>query len=150
MSGRARHQLLRVLSNACHHRRASKHVNSRPPFKRRPSWQPFATADRVCTHALIKFGQAVVRWCYEEGCGGVAQNDAEAVRLYRLSAAQGNAGAQNNLGYMFEKGTGVGHPFVPPRRRAGASKRHRSIEAIGRVMRARRSAQLASRASQSR
>jgi TPR repeat protein len=38
---------------------------------------------------------------------GVAQDYAEAVRLYRLSAAQGYASAQSNLGNMFEKGKGV-------------------------------------------
>jgi TPR repeat protein len=38
---------------------------------------------------------------------GVAQDDAEAVRLYRLAAAQGHARAQNNLGFMFEDGLGV-------------------------------------------
>ncbi len=36
-----------------------------------------------------------------------AQDDAEAVRLYRLAAAQGDADAQYNLGAMFEKGQGV-------------------------------------------
>ncbi len=45
--------------------------------------------------------------CYDFGCGGVAQDYAEAVRLYRLAAAQGYADAQVNLGYMFEKGRGV-------------------------------------------
>jgi TPR repeat protein len=38
---------------------------------------------------------------------GVAQDYAEAVRLYSLAAAQGHAVAQFNLGYMFEKGQGV-------------------------------------------
>ncbi len=38
---------------------------------------------------------------------GVAQDYAEAVRLYRLAAAQGHALGQNNLGVMFEKGLGV-------------------------------------------
>jgi TPR repeat protein len=38
---------------------------------------------------------------------GVAQDYAEAVRLYRLAAEQGHAAAQNNLGYMFEHGKGV-------------------------------------------
>ena len=38
---------------------------------------------------------------------GVAQDYAEAARLYRLAAAQGNAGAQSNLGYIFENGNGV-------------------------------------------
>ena len=38
---------------------------------------------------------------------GVAQDYAEAVRLYSLAAAQGHAKAQNNLGVMFENGQGV-------------------------------------------
>jgi TPR repeat protein len=38
---------------------------------------------------------------------GVAQDYAEAGRLYRLAAAQGYAFAQINLGVMFEKGQGV-------------------------------------------
>ena len=38
---------------------------------------------------------------------GVAQDYAEAVRLYRLAAAQGYAIAQSNLGVMFENGQGV-------------------------------------------
>jgi hypothetical protein len=50
------------------------------------------------------FGQYVVGACYKFGCGGVAQDYAEAVRLYSLAAAQGHADAQNNLGNMFEKG----------------------------------------------
>ena len=32
---------------------------------------------------------------------------AEAIKWYRLSAEQGNAHAQNNLGVMYEKGQGV-------------------------------------------
>ncbi len=38
---------------------------------------------------------------------GVAQDKAEAVRLYRLAAAQGDADAQYMLGYMFSNGEGV-------------------------------------------
>jgi TPR repeat protein len=38
---------------------------------------------------------------------GVAQDQAEAVRSWRLAAAQGHADAQNNLGYIFDKGKGV-------------------------------------------
>jgi uncharacterized protein len=53
------------------------------------------------------FGRIVVGICYDWGCGGVAQDDAEAVRLYSLAAAQGDARAQVNLGYMFENGRGV-------------------------------------------
>ena len=38
---------------------------------------------------------------------GVPQDDAEAVRWYRLSADQGNADAQYNLGFMYANGLGV-------------------------------------------
>ena len=38
---------------------------------------------------------------------GVPQDDAEAVRWYRLAAEQGNAGAQLNLGAMYSNGEGV-------------------------------------------
>jgi TPR repeat protein len=38
---------------------------------------------------------------------GVAQDYAEAARLYSLAAAQGFAIAQNNLGTMFDEGHGV-------------------------------------------
>jgi TPR repeat protein len=38
---------------------------------------------------------------------GMPEDDAEAVRWYRLAAKQGNAGAQYNLGIMYGKGEGV-------------------------------------------
>jgi hypothetical protein len=38
---------------------------------------------------------------------GVPENDAEAVRWYRLAAEQGNASAQYNLGNMYDSGEGV-------------------------------------------
>ena len=38
---------------------------------------------------------------------GVPQDYAEAARLYRLAAVQGNAKAQNNLGLMYDNGQGV-------------------------------------------
>jgi len=38
---------------------------------------------------------------------GVPQDDAEAVRWYRLAAEQGNAVAQSSLGFMYETGQGV-------------------------------------------
>jgi TPR repeat protein len=53
------------------------------------------------------FGQFVVGRCYDDGYGGVAQDYAEAVRLYRLAADQGHAYAQNKLGNMFGNGRGV-------------------------------------------
>ena len=44
-------------------------------------------------------------WCYESGIGAT-QNNAEAVKWYRLAADQGNASAQNNLGWCCEFGIG--------------------------------------------
>jgi hypothetical protein len=53
------------------------------------------------------FGQFVVGVCYNFGSGGVALDDADAARLYRLAAEQGHAEAQFHLGFMFEHGKGV-------------------------------------------
>jgi TPR repeat protein len=44
---------------------------------------------------------------YMNGSGGVARDDREALRLFRLAADQGNINALNNLGYMVENGRGV-------------------------------------------
>ena len=41
---------------------------------------------------------------YEAGRGGIAPDPREAGRLYKLSADQGNAAAQLQLAYMYEKG----------------------------------------------
>ena len=38
---------------------------------------------------------------------GVPEDDAEAVRWYRMAAEQGDAGAQYNLGVMYANGEGV-------------------------------------------
>ncbi len=38
---------------------------------------------------------------------GVPEDDAEAVRWYRLAAEQGNASGQSSLGYMYATGAGV-------------------------------------------
>ncbi len=43
---------------------------------------------------------------------GVPQDDAEAVRWYRLAAEQGDARAQSNLGSMYETGRGVPQDYV--------------------------------------
>ena len=43
---------------------------------------------------------------------GVPQNDAEAVKWYRLSAEQGNAMAQYNLGVMYANGEGVPQDYA--------------------------------------
>jgi len=48
---------------------------------------------------------------YDKG-QGVAQNYAEAVKWYRLSAAQGVAVAQFNLGGMYATGQGVAKDLV--------------------------------------
>ena len=43
---------------------------------------------------------------------GVRQDDAEAVRWWRLAAEQGDAGAQLNLGVMYANGEGVRQDYV--------------------------------------
>ncbi len=43
-------------------------------------------------------------WLYQYGEGGVAQDEAQALALYRLAAAQNLDVAQNALGYMYEQG----------------------------------------------
>jgi len=43
---------------------------------------------------------------YDKG-EGVAKNDVEAVKWYRLAAEQGDVRAQNNLGLMYDNGRGV-------------------------------------------
>jgi len=43
---------------------------------------------------------------------GVPEDDAEAVRWYRLAAEQGNAGAQSSLGLSYANGEGVPEDFV--------------------------------------
>ena len=62
---------------------------------------PCSAAAQGHSGAQVKLGLM-----FENG-QGVAKDDAEAVRLYRLAAAQGNASAQYNLGLMFEDGEGV-------------------------------------------
>jgi TPR repeat protein len=58
------------------------------------------------------FGQYVVGLCYKFGYGRVARDYAEAVRLYRLAADQGHAGAQVSLGLMFYNGQGVAQDYA--------------------------------------
>jgi len=43
---------------------------------------------------------------------GVPQDDAEAIRWYRLAADQGNASAQYNLGVMYRRGDGVPQDYA--------------------------------------
>jgi TPR repeat protein len=43
---------------------------------------------------------------YQDGRGGLAKDDQEAARLYKLAANQGYAQAQNNLGVFYRDGRG--------------------------------------------
>lgn len=52
---------------------------------------------------------------YDNGTG-VAENPAEALRLYRLAAEQGLADAQNALGKMYEMGRGIGQDVAEARK----------------------------------
>jgi TPR repeat protein len=53
------------------------------------------------------FGQYVVGLCCRSGSCGVAQDEDEAVQLFSLAAAQGNAAAQTSLGKMLHVSQGV-------------------------------------------
>ena len=48
---------------------------------------------------------------YEQG-RGVGQDDAEAVKWYRLAAVRGIGSAQNSLGVKYVNGEGVGQDLV--------------------------------------
>ena len=55
--------------------------------------------------------QYILGLFYDNGTG-VPEDDAEAVRWYRLAAEQGFDGAQNNLGRMYSAGEGVPEDLV--------------------------------------
>ena len=63
---------------------------------------------------------------YAEG-RGVPQDDAEAVRWYRLAADQGDARAMSNLGGMYAGGRGVVQDYVQAHmwRNVAASRQNR-------------------------
>ena len=54
-----------------------------------------------------RYGQCALGFLYWYGVGGVAQDYAQAVALYRLAAAQNLDGAQYMLGYMYSYRFGV-------------------------------------------
>ena len=62
------------------------------------------------TKRLAEQGEAYAQYnlglMYDEG-EGVPENNAEAVRWYRLAAEQGDAYAQSDLGFMSSNGEGV-------------------------------------------
>ena len=62
-------------------------------------WKPLA--DQGHAGAQNNLG-----WMYADGYG-VPEDDAGAVRWYRLAADQGDADAQYNLGWMYDNGEGV-------------------------------------------
>ena len=67
-------------------------------------WTPLAEQGEA-------YAQALLGVMYANG-QGVPQDDAEAVKWYRLAAAQGDADAQYNLGVMYAKGQGVPQDFI--------------------------------------
>ena len=66
--------------------------------------------DFDATKSLAEQGNALAQYnlgvMYDNGLG-VPENDAEAVKWYRLAAEQGNAIAQSNFGNMYDNGNGV-------------------------------------------
>ena len=55
--------------------------------------------------------QYILGWVYSRG-RGVGQDDAEAVKWFRLAAEQGNAPAQSNLGALYYDGEGVAQDYI--------------------------------------
>jgi len=72
---------------------------------------PAADALRVLAEAGDAVAQFNLGVSYDFG-QDVPQDDAEAVRWYRLAADQGHAGAQNSLGFMYATGEGVPQDYV--------------------------------------
>jgi TPR repeat protein len=62
---------------------------------------------RESTGKGSRYGQFVLGGVYHCGIGGVAQDYAQALALYRLAAAQNFDSAQNDLGCMYDNGLGV-------------------------------------------
>jgi TPR repeat protein len=61
---------------------------------------------RTCAEQGDAYSQSNLGLMYFNG-RGVPQDDAEAVRWYRLAAEQGDALSQATLGFMYENGEGV-------------------------------------------
>jgi hypothetical protein len=72
-------------------------------------------SDLEQTRALAEQGNALAQWrlgvMYDNG-EGVPEDDAEAVRWYRLAAEQGLVPAQFNLGVKYANGRGVPQDYV--------------------------------------
>jgi uncharacterized protein len=72
-------------------------------------------SDLGATKSLAEQGyadaQSNLGFMYDNG-NGVPENDAEAVKWYRLAAEQGNADAQSNLGGMYYDGEGVPENYL--------------------------------------
>ena len=64
------------------------------------------TPDRAAAEQGDAGAQYNLGVMYDNGAG-VPEDDAAAVRWYRLAAEQGLARAQNNLGVMYDNGAGV-------------------------------------------
>jgi len=70
-----------------------------PGQERTPASDPAAS---LSAEEQFRLGQN-----YRDGRDGLTQNYTEAVRLFRLAAGRGHAGAQSDLGRMYETGRGV-------------------------------------------
>ena len=73
--------------------------------------RPAAEGRAVTVEAYAGLAQFDLAVMYTNGTG-VPQDYTEAVRLYRLAAAQGHAGAQCNLAVMYDNGTGVPQDYT--------------------------------------
>jgi hypothetical protein len=83
---------------------ASPISSGAPILQRRPTSPraQFTKADQA-GYAAAQVNLGVF---YKQGLGGLAKDDREAVRLYKLAADQGDAFGQANLGVFYEQGRG--------------------------------------------
>jgi TPR repeat protein len=82
-----------------------------------------------------RYGQDVLGWLYYDGVGGVAQDYAQAVALYQLSAAQGLDWAQYTLGFMYDCSIGVAQDLTEALRwyrLAAAQGHHQALYQLAR------------------
>ena len=71
------------------------------------SYSPSLELPRESSGKGSRYGQVTLGWMYRRGDGGVAQDNAQAVALYRLAAAQNFDWAQYSLGFQYHIGCGV-------------------------------------------
>jgi TPR repeat protein len=80
-----------------------------------------------------RYGQVTLGWLHCCGAGGLAEDNAQALALFRLAAAQGLDEAHWGLGYMYYNGFGVARDYAEALRLYQLAAAHGHPEALYRV-----------------